>query len=421
MENLQGSQVNYINGLTNTSDVLEYAGRFDCCISSDINIQNQTLEENSTLKLNDDYIYPSLSDIPRFETVEFTSKFQVKQQPNYEGNSYFLIKVTHYRISETGNNKYMSIRRYKNFAKLHNYISKKYFYLHIPQLPEKTMMCKIFSSVEFLEEREQELELYLNQIASKDELFTSEVFNKFLRDEVFDDNYFENIKAPISFTNDAVPKSVIPRIFNSMSVSVSSLAQNFVMTNSVKILDSEFDKLGTYLLNLAGCVTDLHNQLKKLKGFYSKLNVNSKKMKDSFDRLLTCNEYLKSQKMNNLINIESHNEWAFNEKAAFMQKALVRIKFYVSELNGFRDLISRFKSLDDITGKNKSNFDAIIGSGEKIQEKNKMIKYEEEKRSFEAKILEQYKRFVKCKGGLTNYALKIVKLITDCEAKSMAS
>ncbi|CAN0879473.1 Sorting nexin 1, partial [Linum grandiflorum] len=75
------------------------------------------------------------------------------------------------------------IRRYSDFVWLHDRLFEKYKGVFIPPLPEKSAVEKFRFSAEFIEMRRQALDVFVNRIASHQELQQSEDLRTFLQAE----------------------------------------------------------------------------------------------------------------------------------------------------------------------------------------------------------------------------------------------
>ncbi|KAJ7519762.1 hypothetical protein O6H91_20G054800 [Diphasiastrum complanatum] len=75
----------------------------------------------------------------------------------------------------------MVIRRYSDFAWLHERLSEKYKGIFIPPLPEKSAVEKFRFSAEFIEVRRRALDVFLHRIASHPQLRFSEDLRNFLQ------------------------------------------------------------------------------------------------------------------------------------------------------------------------------------------------------------------------------------------------
>ncbi|CAI0430094.1 unnamed protein product [Linum tenue] len=75
------------------------------------------------------------------------------------------------------------IRRYSDFVWLHDRLFEKYKGVFIPPLPEKSAVEKFRFSAEFIEMRRQALDVFVNRIASHQELQKSEDLKTFLQAE----------------------------------------------------------------------------------------------------------------------------------------------------------------------------------------------------------------------------------------------
>jgi hypothetical protein len=84
-------------------------------------------------------------------------------------------------------------RRYDNFHKFHEKISRIYPFILIPKITPKNPLSKIISPEEdFYINRRTQLELYLNYIAKNKILIKTKEFHKFINDAEFDDEFFSS-------------------------------------------------------------------------------------------------------------------------------------------------------------------------------------------------------------------------------------
>ena len=177
-----------------------------------------------------------------------------------------------YKIKEHLNNetKIKCERRYNQFDKFYNRITKNFPWAIIPVLVEKLKFNKIVTFDEhYYKKRQIHLNYFLKYLSEHNEIKETREFNKFIRDTNFDEDYFLEEKGfflqnnfPESYRNkDGYLNMVFDKISNSFK-GKNNGNENISHSNLMKNYKDYFSKKEFYELQL--------KNFKNLKKYYVK-------------------------------------------------------------------------------------------------------------------------------------------------------
>ncbi|XVE96381.1 hypothetical protein REPUB_Repub02eG0216600 [Reevesia pubescens] len=136
------------------------------------------------------------------------------------------------------------IRRYSDFVWLHDRLFEKYKGIFIPPLPEKSAVEKFRFSAEFIEMRRQALDLFVNRIASHNELQQSDDLRTFLQ---ADEETMERLRSQETGIFQKKPADLM-QIFKDVQSKVSDIVLG--KEKPVEESNPEYDKLKHYVFEL---------------------------------------------------------------------------------------------------------------------------------------------------------------------------
>ncbi|XP_050229727.1 sorting nexin 1 isoform X1 [Mercurialis annua] len=136
------------------------------------------------------------------------------------------------------------IRRYSDFIWLHDRLFEKYKGVFIPPLPEKSTVEKFRFSAEFIELRRQALDIFVNRIASHNELQQSEDLRTFLQ---ADEETMERLRAYETGIFTKKPTDFM-QIFKDVQTKVSDVILG--KEKPVEESNPEYEKLKHYIFEL---------------------------------------------------------------------------------------------------------------------------------------------------------------------------
>ncbi|CAL1394847.1 unnamed protein product [Linum trigynum] len=136
------------------------------------------------------------------------------------------------------------IRRYSDFVWLHDRLFEKYRGVFIPPLPEKSVVEKFRFSAEFIEMRRQALDVFVNRIASHQELQQSEDLKTFLQAE---EETMERLRAHESSYFKKKPADLL-QIFKDVQSRVSDVVLG--KEKPVEESNPDYEKLKHYIFEL---------------------------------------------------------------------------------------------------------------------------------------------------------------------------
>ncbi|CAI0430091.1 unnamed protein product [Linum tenue] len=136
------------------------------------------------------------------------------------------------------------IRRYSDFVWLHDRLFEKYKGVFIPPLPEKSAVEKFRFSAEFIEMRRQALDVFVNRIASHQELQKSEDLKTFLQAE---EETMERLRAHESSYFKKKPADLL-QIFKDVQSRVSDVVLG--KEKPVEESNPDYEKLKHYIFEL---------------------------------------------------------------------------------------------------------------------------------------------------------------------------
>ncbi|CAN0847240.1 Sorting nexin 1 [Linum grandiflorum] len=136
------------------------------------------------------------------------------------------------------------IRRYSDFVWLHDRLFDKYKGVFIPPLPEKSAIEKFRFSAEFIEMRRQALDIFINRIASHQELQASEDLRTFLQ---ADEETMERLRSQESSYFKSKPRDWL-QIFKDVQSKMSDVVLG--KEKPVEESNPEYEKLKHYIFEL---------------------------------------------------------------------------------------------------------------------------------------------------------------------------
>ncbi|CAN1277445.1 Sorting nexin 1 [Linum perenne] len=136
------------------------------------------------------------------------------------------------------------IRRYSDFVWLHDRLFEKYKGVFIPPIPEKSAVEKFRFSAEFIEMRRQALDIFVNRIASHQELQPSEDLKTFLQADEETLYIFININPSFILSDN--------KVFQVFLQDVQSKMSDVVLGKEKPVEESnpEYEKLKHYIFEL---------------------------------------------------------------------------------------------------------------------------------------------------------------------------
>ncbi|XP_048321017.1 sorting nexin 1 isoform X2 [Ziziphus jujuba] len=136
------------------------------------------------------------------------------------------------------------IRRYSDFVWLRDRLFEKYKGIFIPPLPEKSAVEKFRFSAEFIEMRRQALDIFVNRIASHQELQQSEDLRTFLQ---ADEEMMERLRSHETGIFKKKPADLM-QIFKDVQSRVSDVVLG--KEKPVEESNPEYEKLKNYVFEL---------------------------------------------------------------------------------------------------------------------------------------------------------------------------
>ncbi|KAG6595176.1 Sorting nexin 1, partial [Cucurbita argyrosperma subsp. sororia] len=150
------------------------------------------------------------------------------------------------------------IRRYSDFVWLHARLFEKYKGIFIPSLPEKNAVEKFRFSAEFIEMRRQALDIFVNRIASHQELQQSEDLRTFLQAE---EETMERLRSHDSGIFKKKPADLM-QIFKDVQSKVSDIVLG--KEKPVEESNPEYEKLKHYIFELENHLTEAQKHAYRL-------------------------------------------------------------------------------------------------------------------------------------------------------------
>ncbi|KAI4370167.1 hypothetical protein MLD38_018543 [Melastoma candidum] len=166
--------------------------------------------------------------------------------------------ITKTNMTEYQGSEKIVIRRYSDFVWLYDRLFEKYKGVFIPPLPEKSAVEKFRFSAEFIEMRRQALDLFVNRIASHQELRQSEDLRTFLQ---VDEEVMERIRSYETGLFKKKPADLI-QIFKDVQSKVTDVVLG--KEKPVEESSEDYEKLKHYIFELENHLAEAQKQAYRL-------------------------------------------------------------------------------------------------------------------------------------------------------------
>ncbi len=334
-----------------------------------------------------------------------------------------LIGHIEYEISLNKTNKneiqkiILSYRRYQHFDIFYNGMKIKYPYFIYPKLSEKNVMVKINQDQEFMERRRKQLKFFLNYLNSHEQINQTKEFQKFLKDAIFDEKYFQEIESPFIY-----PETT--KYYNSInSYSPFELFKNlFKDTKPLSIEQSDFEikflsmssfynKMYENILQMVQTVNNYYNIRTKSKNNYNDLsrNLSFLNLKKNFENNNEDNKIFDDMTLltKDLSDIENE----LNNK--LMLKVNEKLDEFMLILKGICDALERYEKYIEL-------YKSVIYAGNHLNQnddlKNILTKEDDEEKIKE-ELEKRQKIYDEKKLNLGKEAINAYKDKNDFENK----